>query len=53
VYTWDHKSSGAFWAGMKVLVLLSVQFCCGWKYFGASTMLFRSGVADGIGTVKL
>jgi hypothetical protein len=21
VYTWDHKSSAAFWAGMKVLVL--------------------------------
>lgn len=21
VYTWDHKSSGAFWAGMKVLVI--------------------------------
>lgn len=21
VYTWDHKSSSAFWAGMKVYVL--------------------------------
>ena len=26
VYTWDHKSSGAFWAGMKVLVLLIILF---------------------------
>jgi hypothetical protein len=26
VYTWDHKSSGAFWAGMKVLVLFFILF---------------------------
>ena len=26
VYTWDHKSSGAFWAGMKVLVVPIILF---------------------------
>jgi ANTH domain len=25
VYTWDHKSSGAFWAGMKVLVITIIS----------------------------
>jgi ANTH domain-containing protein len=44
VYTWDHKSSGAFWAGMKVLVLFSfssyskeaLPACCGTTPFRVS-----------------
>ena len=30
VYTWDHKSSGAFWAGMKVLVYTFVLQLAMW-----------------------
>lgn len=35
MYTWDHKSSGAFWAGMKVLVLMLFFFRRGKPYIGS------------------
>lgn len=54
VYTWDHKSSNAFWAGMKVYAIswLSFWFICDWKLTWRSCSHRQPILADEVQTFK-